>query len=86
MSGPSRTSPSSAPAPRPEPAALSDRPPAAAAAPTTADLGLAEHEGQFHRYASNDIPWWVRAMWICYWIGALYYATRYLVPMVRAYF
>lgn len=50
-----------------------------------ADAGLAERERQFHRYASNHIPWWVRAMWICYWIGAIYYTTRYLVPMVRAY-
>lgn len=43
-------------------------------------------ERAFHSYASNHIPWWVRAMWIGYWIGAFYYVTRYVVPMVRMYF
>lgn len=48
--------------------------------------GRAEHEGQFHAYASSHIPWWVRAMWVCYWIGAIYFVTQHLLPMVDAYF
>ncbi len=68
------------------PGQSSESPSVAAGTSAIADVGLAEHERQFHRYVSNDIPWWVRAMWIGYWIGAISYVTRYLIPMVRATF
>lgn len=55
--------------------------------PTTPGVdGDAAREATFHRYASSRIPWWVRAMWIGYWIFTIYYVSRFLIPMVREYY
>jgi len=38
----------------------------------------AEH--RHHAYATNRIPWWVRLVWVGFWIFAVYYAISYLLP------
>ncbi len=44
-----------------------------------------EEDGQFHSYTTKRIPWYVRAMWIIFWIGAIWYIIRFLVPSVKNY-
>ncbi len=39
-----------------------------------------ESDSRFHQYTSNRIPWFVRAIWIGFWIFAVYYTARYLFP------
>lgn len=45
-----------------------------------ADPGSAVTEGRFHTYVGNRIPWYVRLIWICFWIFAVYYVIKYLFP------
>jgi hypothetical protein len=39
-----------------------------------------EDEHRFHAYVGNRIPWYVRAIWIGFWVFAIYYTIRYLFP------
>jgi hypothetical protein len=43
----------------------------------------AEEEHQFHHYTGNDIPWYVRLMWLGFWILAIAYTVRLLFPAMR---
>ena len=47
------------------------------------ETGTAEEEGRFHNYMGNDIPWYVRLMWIAFWIFAIYYMFRYFMPAIQ---
>jgi hypothetical protein len=40
-------------------------------------------EHQHHNYVGNDIPWYVRAIWIGFWIFAVAYTIRYLFPALQ---
>ena len=40
----------------------------------------AEVEHRFHSYSSNRIPWYVRLIWIGFWVFAIYYVVTYLFP------
>ncbi len=37
-------------------------------------------EGRFHHYRGNAIPWYVRLIWIGFWIFAIVYTVQYLFP------
>ena len=41
-------------------------------------------ENQHHDYVGNAIPWYVRAIWIGFWIFAVAYTFRYLFPALQA--
>lgn len=36
-----------------------------------------------HTYVSNVIPWYVRLIWLCFWIFATGYVIRYLLPALQ---
>jgi hypothetical protein len=40
----------------------------------------AEAESQYHNYTGNRIPWYVRLLWLGFWVLAVYYVVSYLVP------
>ncbi len=40
-------------------------------------------EHRFHYYRGNDIPWYVRVIWIGFWIFAVAYTIRYLLPAMQ---
>ena len=40
-------------------------------------------EHRFHAYTGNDIPWYVRAIWIGFWIFAVTYTIRFLLPAMQ---
>jgi len=42
-----------------------------------------EVEHKHHHYVGSRIPWYVRLIWIGFWIFAIYYTIRYLVPALR---
>jgi len=44
----------------------------------------AEEEHQFHHYTGNTIPWYVRLMWLGFWILAIAYTIRLLFPAMQA--
>jgi len=41
----------------------------------------AEH--QHHRYVTNKIPWYVRLVWVGFWVFAVYYTVQYLFPALQ---
>lgn len=43
----------------------------------------AETEHQYHHYTGNRIPWYVRLMWLGFWIFAIAYTIRFLFPAVQ---
>ena len=40
-------------------------------------------ENRWHGYVGNRIPWYVRLIWLGFWIFAVYYAISYLFPKLQ---
>lgn len=51
--------------------------------PPPSSTGAPEAEHRFHDYTGNAIPWYVRAIWIGFWIFAVTYTIRYLLPAMQ---
>jgi hypothetical protein len=43
----------------------------------------AEVEKNFHNYRGSRIPWYVRLIWLGFWVFAIYYTVRYLFPSLQ---
>ena len=43
----------------------------------------AAREGQFHTYVNSRIPWYVRLMWLGFWVLATAYVILYLFPALQ---
>ncbi len=43
----------------------------------------AEEEHRHHTYTSNVIPWYVRLIWALFWVFAISYAIKYLLPALQ---
>jgi hypothetical protein len=43
----------------------------------------AEEENTYHDYTGNAIPWFVRAIWILFWCGAIAYVVTWLLPALQ---
>jgi hypothetical protein len=39
-----------------------------------------QSEHQHHAYVTNRIPWWVRLVWVGFWVFAVYYTIVYMLP------
>ena len=46
----------------------------------------AEQDRQYHTYTTHRIPWYIRMMWIAYWIAAVWYVIKYAIPTAKNYF
>lgn len=42
-----------------------------------------EMEGRWHTYVGNRIPWYVRLIWLGFWVFAVYYTITYLFPALQ---
>jgi len=42
-----------------------------------------EHEHSFHHYRGNAIPWYVRVIWIGFWIFTVYYIIANFFPAMQ---
>ncbi len=40
-------------------------------------------EERYHTYAGTSIPWYVRLLWIAFWIFAVAYTISYLLPALQ---
>jgi hypothetical protein len=47
------------------------------------DSGSPEQELQYHTYVSHVIPWYVRLMWLVFWIFAIGYAVSFFLPAIQ---
>ena len=42
-----------------------------------------ESDTRYHHYRGNRIPWYVRLMWLGFWIFAIAYTIRLLFPALQ---
>ncbi|MCE9607719.1 MAG: hypothetical protein K8U03_22760 [Planctomycetia bacterium] len=50
---------------------------------STSDPHSPQAEHRHHAYVTNRIPWYVRAVWIGFWVFAVYYTVTYLFPTLQ---
>jgi hypothetical protein len=50
---------------------------------THSDSGAPEKESQFHTYSSHIIPWYVRLIWVIFWIFAITYVVQNFLPAIQ---
>lgn len=43
----------------------------------------AQEEHQFHTYSSHVIPWYVRLLWIGFWVFVIVYTLRFFIPTLE---
>jgi hypothetical protein len=43
----------------------------------------AETESRFHTYSSHVIPWYVRLMWLVFWVFAIGYVIKNFIPAIQ---
>ncbi len=43
-------------------------------------------ERRYHTYTTHRIPWFVRSIWIGYWIGLVWYLITFAIPSAKNYF
>ncbi|QDT32889.1 hypothetical protein [Thalassoglobus polymorphus] len=46
------------------------------------DNRTVEEEARYHTYSGNDIPWYIRLIWILFWIFVIYYGISYFLPAI----
>ena len=50
---------------------------------TKTESGSAQQESRFHTYSSHVIPWYIRLMWIVFWIFAIAYVVANFLPAIQ---
>lgn len=51
--------------------------------PDSTQSGTPQAEHRYHDYTGNAIPWYVRAIWIGFWVFAVVYTIRFLLPAMQ---
>jgi len=47
------------------------------------EYSSAEQEHRHHTYTSNEIPWYVRLIWVLFWVFVISYGIRYFLPAIQ---
>ncbi len=42
-----------------------------------------EVDDSYHHYTGNRIPWYVRLIWIGFWVFAIAYTLQFLFPAIQ---
>ena len=50
----------------------------------TYETATAEQEGLFHNYIGHQIPWYLRVMWLVFWVFAAWYVVSLLLPALNS--
>jgi hypothetical protein len=50
------------------------------------DRSTPQQDATFHTYQTHHIPWYVRLMWLGFWIGLIWYIIKYAIPAAKTYF
>lgn len=54
--------------------------------PDSPEMPTPEQDAKFHTYTTHRIPWYVRAIWIGFWIGAIWYVIKFAIPMAKTFY
>jgi hypothetical protein len=41
-----------------------------------------EQENQFHTYVTHRVPWFIHALWLGFWILAIWYVLTFQFPVI----
>lgn len=52
-------------------------------AAATRKAATPEQDLRYHTYVSHVIPWYVRLIWVVFWIFAIGYVVNYFLPAVQ---
>lgn len=52
-------------------------------APSAAEPPTPEQDLRYHTYVSHVIPWYVRLIWLLFWIFAIGYVVSYFLPALQ---
>ncbi len=52
-------------------------------ASSTRHTGAPEQELRYHTYVSHVIPWYVRLIWLVFWIFAIGYVVKSFLPAIQ---
>jgi hypothetical protein len=47
------------------------------------EKGTPEQELSYHTYVSHVIPWYVRLIWVIFWVFAIGYTISNFVPAIQ---
>jgi hypothetical protein len=47
------------------------------------DKSSPEQENTYHAYTGNAVPWFIRGIWIVFWIYAITYVVLWLLPALQ---
>lgn len=50
---------------------------------SNADQSTPEQEHVYHYYRGNEIPWYVRVIWLGFWVFTVVYIIRYFFPAMQ---
>jgi hypothetical protein len=48
------------------------------------DTPTPDAEKKYHRYSGYEIPWYIHAVWISFWLFAIGYLVVYALPLIRS--
>lgn len=47
---------------------------------------IPEPDSKYHTYQTHYIPWYVRVMWLGFWVGLIWYTIKYAIPAAKNFF
>lgn len=47
------------------------------------DESSPQAEHRYHFYADHVIPWYMRLIWLGFWIFVIYYTVKYMFPAMQ---
>ncbi|MBL8850440.1 MAG: hypothetical protein JNG89_12240 [Planctomycetaceae bacterium] len=50
----------------------------------TPEESTLEAEERHHSYVSSVIPWYVRGIWLLFWVFVIYYGITYFLPAIQS--
>jgi hypothetical protein len=50
---------------------------------TTVEQTTVDEEHRYQYYTGNNIPWYIRLMWLLFWVFAAVYMVKYFFPSVQ---
>lgn len=54
--------------------------------PTETDGPTPDQDSTYHTYTTHRIPWYIRVMWIVFWVGLIWYIVKWGIPSAKNYF
>lgn len=54
--------------------------------PELRDTSTPQDDNKFHTYTTHRIPWYVRLIWVGFWVGAVWYLIKFAIPMAKNFY